>query len=354
MESCFPEMTEKMQSLYMDIIASLGQLPLERKVYLFGADEGFDMDWIIGVANYITLEFIKYSYDSCDPMYPLRHFLGNADDSERMLQSRVVKYAMKYKKQELEQYPDIPVNHKFDNIDMETIEQKLNGYRFTEMNYYENQNIHDLDVIKAIVEKRIGSSKKIPNSRFEEMFEQYDKVVGELMIRSCKSDHDMVFASLALFTIEWKFAIETLYHVACLMEEKKLKDINQKTLVLLIGSVWIESQFGGSVATASRMVKERQYVLDYLFDDKTDWYSKEVMIDLIKEILVVGVFYREKSETNEGEPYKEWFRKESTEADWASFFRYYDIFAIWKKKEWTRRRIQNMRKLLDLAIRPKE
>ena len=354
MAAGFPEMTEKMQMLYMDIIASLGTLPPEKKIYIFGDDDNVDMEWVVAVANYITLEFIKYSYDYTDPVYPLRHFLGDADDSERMLQSRIVQYVLKYKRKELERDSDLPPEHKYANIDMDTIEQKLKGYRFTEMNYFEHQNIHDLEVIKAIVEKRICSAKKVPNPRFEDMFEQYDNMVEELIARSNNSDHDMVFASLALFTIEWKFAIETLYHIACLMEENGLKEVNQHALALLVGDVWIESQFGGSVTTESRMVKERRYLLDYIFDEEIDPYSKNTMMDLIKEILVIGVHYKEVCKTNEGEPYKEWFRKESTEEDWASFFRYYNLFDIWQKKEWTRKRIQNMRLLLDLVIRPKE
>ena len=356
MASGYYEMTEKMQMLYGDIIASLGTLPPEKKIYIFGDDDNVDMEWVIAVANYITLEFIKYSYDYDDPEYSLRHFLKetDADDSERMLQSRTVQYVLKYKRKELEKDPDIPPDHKFANIDMDTMSKKLEGYRFTEMNYFEHQNIHNLEIIKAIVEKRIGSSKKVPNQRFIEMFEQYDKMIEGLVERSRKSDQDMVFFSLALFTIEWHFAIETLYYLSCLMEEKNITDIDQHMLVLICGGVGIESQFGGSVTTDSRMVKERLFVLDYLFNNETDSYSKAVMVDLIKEIIVLGVHYKECISTDEGDLYKEWFRKESTITDWASFFRYYDLFAIWQKKEWTRKRIQNMRKLLDLIIRPKE
>lgn len=350
----FLEMTEKMQKLYMDIIASLGQLQPDQKIYIFGTDEELDMDYVIAVANYITLEFIKYSYDYNDPEYSLRHFLNDSDDSERMLQSRIVQYVMKYKKKEIEDNgPGIFPDHKFTNTDMTTIEQKLNGYRITEMNYFEHQNIHDLEIIKAIVEKRIGSSKKVSNSRFKEMFEQYDKMIEDLINHSQESDHDMVFSSLAMFTIEWHYAIETLYHIACIMEEKNLKCVDLETLILLCGKVYIESQFLGSVATDSRMVKERRYVLDYLFSNKTDDFSKEKMINLIKEILALGVQYKEIIRTDEGVSYKEWFRRESSTEDWASFFRYYDLFAIWQKKKWTNKRIKNMRLLLDLMIKPK-
>ena len=58
MKKLFPELTDKMQMLYMDIIASLGQLPLEQRGFIFGFDGEEDYDWIHAVACYIILEFI--------------------------------------------------------------------------------------------------------------------------------------------------------------------------------------------------------------------------------------------------------------------------------------------------------
>lgn len=350
----FPMLTDKMELLYKDIIASLGQLPLEVRDYIFGFDGEEDMDWVFGVAEYILVEYIKYSFDFDDPEYPLRHFLGDADDSERMLQSRIIKYVMKYKKREIEsKCGKIPSNHKFSDTDMDGIDKKLKGYRITEMNFFEHQNIHDLEVIKSIVERRIVSSKKVSNVRFQDMFEKYDEFVESLIERSKKSDKDMVFASLALFTLEWHYPIETFYHLSCLMEEDGLKTVDKSALVLICGSVQLESRFGGWVYTDSRMVKERQLILPYLFGKDTDDFGRETMEDLIKEIIVVCVRYIETVYTNDGDLYKEWFRKESTVADWASFFRLYNIFSIWRKKEWTRARIQNVRHLFDLTLAPK-
>ncbi len=58
MASVFPEMTEKMQMLYTDIIASLGTLPPEKKIYIFGADDNVNTERVIAVTNYIR-SFIK-------------------------------------------------------------------------------------------------------------------------------------------------------------------------------------------------------------------------------------------------------------------------------------------------------
>ena len=280
-------LTKNMQRLYFDVISSLGQMTVEKRIYLFGDEENPDMEWVCLVANYIVLEFVKYSWDKEDPVYPLRHFLvkNDADDSDRMLQSRIMQYVIHYKRLELEEAGLGHLSsHKYANVEMKTMAQKLQGYRITEMNYFEHQNIHDLEIIKAIVEKRIVSAKKISNKRFIEMFEQYDRFIEHLIERSRKSDEDMIFASLALFTLEWHYPIEMLYLVACQMENTRLYELDQSTLGLLCGNVKIESQFGGTVQTESRMVKERLFFLQYLFFAETDSFRKQALVDLIKEI----------------------------------------------------------------------
>ncbi len=350
----FSVMTEKMNMLFMDIIASLGQLPLEQREFIFGYEGEEDMTWVLAVAEYITFEYIKYSFDYTDPEYPLRYFLNNADDSERMVQSRTMQYILKYKKRELTANGNsVPEGHKFADTDMDTIGKKLRGHRLTEMNYYEHQNVHDLEIIKSIVERRIVSSKKVSNEHFREMFEQYDSVVEMLVERSKVSDEDMIFASLALFTLEWHYPIETFYCLSCLMEKEGIDTIDRETLILICGLVKIESRFGGWYATDSRMVKERLLILPYLFGKDTNPLGRETMKDLVKEILVLGIQYKELMRIDDDNTYKEWFRKESSMEDRASFLRSYDIFAIWQKKEWTRKRIQNMRYLFDLTLAQK-
>lgn len=59
------------------------------------------------------------------------------------------------------------------------------------------------------------------------MFEQYDKLVESLIERSKLSDKDMVFASLALFTLEWHYPLEMFYELSCLMEEEEIDSVDQ-------------------------------------------------------------------------------------------------------------------------------
>ena len=77
------------------------------------------------------------------------------------------------------------------------------------------------------------------------------------------------------------------------------------------------------------------------------------MFNMIREIIVLGCIYKEKMTSIDGDLYKEWFRKESNIEDWASFFRFYNIFDIWEKKEWTNTKIRNLRHIFDVMIIPK-
>ncbi len=346
-------MTKKMQMLYVDIVESLDFLPKEGKGFIFGYDGEVDCVWVQLVASFIILEYIKYSFDHGDPKYSLRHFLKNPDDdSERMLQQRIMKYVKKYKKQEIDFEKDqISSNNRYTDEIMDSIDKRLEGHHITEMNFYENQNIHDLEIVKSIVERRIVSSKKVSNTRFREMFEQYDDLIESLINRSKISDKDMVFASLALFTLEWHYPVEMFYLLCCLMEDEEINTVDRDALILLCGRVVIESRFGGRFTTDSRMIKERLFVLPQLFGKGVDTSDRETMKDLIKEILVLIVKYNQVIEAKDGGLYKEWFRKETSMEDWASFFRYYNVFCIWEKKKWTPKRIQNMRYLFDIVLR---
>jgi len=352
MSKLFPLLTDKMEYLFRDIFNSLGTLPVEQRAFLFGLPGEEDMEWVLGTARYITLEYIKYAFDYNDPEYSLRHFRkGNNDtDDERMRQSRIIETVLKYKKREIDlSGGELPPDHKYANISMDGIESKLKGYRLTEMNYFEHQNIHDLDIIKAIFLNRIGSAKKISNARFQEIFDQYDMFIEEIIEKSKNNDEDMVFYSIAFFTLEWHYAIELFYYIACIMEENDIQEINRSNLILLFGDVEIESMFSGWVTTHSRMIKERLFFANCLFDKETPLSVKEELVSLIKEIIALVVYYKESLHSINDMKYIDWFRTESNISDWASFFRYYDVFSIWGKKEWTPRRIQNMRKLFQMT-----
>lgn len=50
---------------------------------------------------------------------------------------------------------------------MDSISDKLDGYELTEMNFFEINNVGDLDLIKAIINHRMSDVDKITNTRFK-------------------------------------------------------------------------------------------------------------------------------------------------------------------------------------------
>ena len=60
-------------------------------------------------------------------------------------------------------------------------------------------------------------------------------------------------------------------------------------------------------------------------------------------IVLVVCLLKERIETENGQLLKDCFSEQTDVHDWASFFRHYDVFAIYeKRKEWNNKVIRNM------------
>ena len=112
--------------------------------------------------------------------------------------------------------------------DTEPIKTKNNRYpeyQLSEFAYWELRNIHDMGLVKAIVERRIGSSKKVTVDRFLEMTKQYDDVIKSYKEKFLKTPEDTVFSSMVLFTLQSRYSLDFYYQISKEMEEKGVKEI---------------------------------------------------------------------------------------------------------------------------------
>ena len=137
------------------------------------------------------------------------------------------------------------------------------------------------------------------------------------------------------------------------MDQEKIKEIEPKLLILLCGHVDIVSQFGYSVSTDSRMVKERQDFLPLFFSRADMGFNTDVSVEFFQEALALSTLFKEKARFSNSMLLKDHFMLHSTETDWASFLKRYNLFSIWKKKEWNNQRIKNMRYLFGMLYRLK-
>ncbi len=350
-------MTDNMELKYNDIMVALFKcFPKEHIEYCFGECYPISPTTFV---NYVSFEFIKHAYFESLEKHPLRYYIGYSIDdishSERMRYARVNKYVQKYKKLNydilFEKYKMWPDKRKELDVllskDMSNIKNRIDGYELTEMEMFEYTNIMELQVIKSITEHRLYSSKKVSNSKFVEILSEYDKWVKELIHRSKKNAEEMMFSTMAFFTLEWKYSLEFVYLVADYMEKAQITDVDFYTLWAFALPLTFSSRLGNTIFGDNRMVKERQNLIkDFFVEGKAnseiEWYRTKYV-----EIVGLSILFNNMTSIDGG-LYKDWFKENTDMEDWASFAEEYNIFDAWHEKNWTNKKIQNARKILKL------
>lgn len=233
---------------------------------------------------------------------------------------------------------------------MDTIKQRLEGYRFTADQFEELNNIHDIRLFKAITSRRIVSTNSIKNDVFKEYMAEYDAWVEKQIKCKAASDENMVSASLEFFTVEWKYAIELVYSIAKYMEDNKIKTIHREAIAILCGRLTFDFTFEHHIGGDSRAAKERQNMIPYLIKEEKEMCEEtQCDIFLYKEMMGVLIVTNKELTIND-QNLRGWFAENTTMEDWASFFRDYNIFEAWHEKDLSNGVIRNMRKIFGLII----
>ena len=191
-------------------------------------------------------------------------------------------------------------------------------------------------------------TKKVSNSTFIELFREYDDWVEKLIERSQKSDKDMIFASIAFFTFEWKYNIEYYYNLSEYLIEQDISEIDYYTAWLFTGTLDFNSSMAGNIGTDSRMIKDRIDLIPEYFDKTNHPYLVEIMKAKFLEVLTMKVMFMTMT-SKVGGKYIDWFADSVNDIDIASFFRDYDVFSIWKRKSFNNERIKKLRYILELT-----
>lgn len=346
-------MTDNMILMWKDLMAAMFTcMDKELLDYVFTA--GYPVITPESLIEHMLLEFCKYSYHKKAPKHPLRFYLpyDGTDNTERMVYSRTMKYTQRFKDMNyavMESLSDDPDEYsELKGKPMDTMANRKEGYELSEMDFFEASTIHDLELVKAISENRIYSSKKVGNEKFVELFESYDKWVQELADRSKKSDEDMIFASIAFFTFEWKYAIEYYYRLSMYCIDNDIDTVDFYSTWLFTGTFNFESMLGITVGSDSRLVKDRIELIPVFYDKTNNHTMNEFLKSRYIEILTIqALMYN--LPCSEGGKYTDWFCDNTNTADLASFFRAYDVFQIWQPKTFDNKRIKKLRYILEVS-----
>lgn len=169
----------------------------------------------------------------------LRQHRGNDNDDQRMMDSRYIK-KINHNRDELRKDIKERTGIEIGTLsvsDMSSIKNKISGYDLTKMQYEELQNLENISLFEAMRSRRICDVKKVSITDFHAYMQEYDKLILRYTDMLKSDDENVIFATLELFNIEWKYNIEFFYTCASYMEEHSLKEIPANKLGMLCGKV---------------------------------------------------------------------------------------------------------------------
>lgn len=298
----------------------------------------------------IMMELIRDAYYESEPRASLRSYAeeGLKDfDDIRMRNQRMLKYAQHYRNIQFKNMEETMGGGHPDLLpdDMTGIDNKLAGHKLTPMQFFEISTMSDHPVLKAIISKRICSAKKVSNTEFIELMSDYDQLTQSLVNRL---EEERVFATIALYILEWKYDVELFYACAVEAEKYKCKDVSRDNISLLCADCHLPRAYDvtQTLHTHSRFIKKRMDLVPMLYDgtDLEELYLKFMAYHNLRYEVKYTL-------TVDAVPYITLFKNLTTPEDWAEYLRQnYDIKSIYTKKEWTPARIRYVRKLYEVML----
>lgn len=170
-----------------------------------------------------------------------------------------------------------------------------------------------------------------------------------------KSDENIVFYTLAAFTLEWKYPINFIYSIVKRMEElgiSEFPDQKSRMATFCADINYVSAELKARISTHSRMITVRDRYIDLMLQEPEGSLLFEAeQMAFLEGLTMVSLLT--KNMTIDKVPIQEWFIKNTTKEDWASFFIDYDIFGYingWEK-QWSNKRIRYFRECLSMLLR---
>lgn len=323
----------------------INTLPANYQLFVF--DGKITLEDII---SQVLVECCKYAYDVTSEKHSLNYYLKSENldvdkDSERMIRKRTIDYIQERRSIEYDAllHRGIFVES-LKPPNMEAINDKLAGHKLNDFQYWEIKNVHDMHLIKAIVERRLPK-KNFTADAFKEYADEYDDVLRQIS-DDWKSRGNELCDFLTIFTLEWKYSFNFYYELATEMIKYDVAEIPdaKRRLAAFSGTTSINSLLlqidphlvGGTIHTESRMlVSRRKYIHEIVTESAKEF--EEELTRFIESIVIVTDMILHM--TYQKMPIKEWFLNNSTPGDWLSVFRNYDVFqAFIPEKDWGKKK----------------
>ena len=241
------------------------------------------------------------------------------------------------------------------NIVLEKQPGRFPYYELSAFQYWEIRNIHDMKLVKAIIENRIPFSKKISNGRFIDLAGEYESKVEEQIKAFGKNAEETVFSSLQFFTLQTKYSFDFFYEIAKIMEESRVKEFpDMHNRIMCVAGTYkcmsiLPELCPNAAADIDRVIQypmiiQRRRALDSIVRDSAGGQVNQFLGAII-EANVLANAVRSHMHIG-GVRLPQLIVSETNIEDWASVFAIYNVFQTHiPQKEWTNTRIKNVRKL---------
>ena len=300
------------------------------------------------LAMQIMFECCKYAYDSTAKQSSLRSHMESPElDDQRMMYQRTIRKINGYREKEYCMYKE-QAGIEVDGLlppKMDDIREKIEGYQYNDFQYWEINNVRDMRLATAIADDKI-LSKNFTKQTFIDCAKEYDEVIKAMKEKAAEGPEGMVFGSLAVFTLAWKYAFDFYYNIAVEMDRTGIKSICdvERKCSLFCGQVGLKSILppmcgGGMIYTQSRMVLMREkYITAFAnLTEKEERHYIEALVMVAS--MLVSMTYRKIN-------IMKWFVDNTTVEDWASVMKDYNVFQIFvDNKVWTNKRIRYVKEI---------
>jgi len=309
----------------------------------------------------ILVECCRYAYLKNAQRHPIKHYIERGElglDSERKRIKRVIDYINSHSEKERDALlKSIGVEILLPETKLVPQKNRYPSYELSEFQYWELNNIYNMDLVKSVIEKRIGSSKKVSVERFTDMANQYDDIISKLIASRWKSSEEMVFCSLVVFTLETKYSFDFFYEIATEMDRMGKSEIpdmynrlmamtgNYKSTACLPDICPALAHDNDRFIEYPMIIQRQRYINDIINIPKES--VDEYKFARIIEANVLANAVQSHIRFN-GKTMRAWFAEETDVDDWASVFQTYNVFRVFvKDKAWSPDRIRAVRKMYD-------
>ena len=333
----------------------------------------FNKDYLDNLFSFgITIEDIilqvlflccRYAYLKNLETHPLLFYIeldGLEAEPARKESERILKYA-KEKFDLANEYLSDDYGAAFRGPDL-SLTKKANRfpeYNISKFHYWEIRNIHDMELVKSILEKRITSSKKVSNDQFVSIANEYDNQIEVMKTRLDKDPESAVFSSIQFFTLETKYYFNYLYELSARMEALGQNDFPdmKNRLNITAGCGFFQSllpvQYPKAVSKGDCIINyplilQRRRIVNIIPTNEA--IGKEALDLVLTTFIDAKVLVNALSSHYfiEKMPLRLYFEKKTELEDWYSVINTYNVFSAYiPNKEWTSHRIKAVRKMYD-------